>query len=84
MRRQAVKAGKASTDQTTPGKADSDSQTERPDHYSSPEVGGISCLATRLLIGRLRRVIRWPSLIGQAQGRRGDSHPSGWSPDLRR
>ena len=82
--RQALKAGKTSTDPTTPGEADPDSQTERPDHYSSPEVGGISSLATRLLIGRLRRAIRWPSLMGQAHGRRGNSHLSGAESELRR
>ena len=71
-------------DQTTPGEADLDSWTERADHSASPEVGGISSLATRLLIGRLRHAIRWPSLIGQAHGRQGNSHPSGWSPDLSR
>jgi len=84
MRREALMAGKASTDQTTPGEAYPDSQTERPDHLSSPAVGGISSLTTRLLIGGLHRTIRWPSLIGQVHGRWGDSNPYGWSPDLRR
>ena len=44
---------------------------------------GLLLLATRLLIGRTYRAIRWPSLIGQTHGRRGNSHPSGRSPERR-
>ena len=83
-RRPAIKAEKASRDQATPGEADPNSQTKRADHFVSPEVGGISFLATRLLIGRLHRAIRWPSLIGEAHGRRGNSHLSGAESELRR
>ena len=50
----------------------------------SPEVGAVSFLATRLLIGRFHRAIRWPSLIEQAHSRRGNSHLSGAQSDLRR
>ena len=71
-------------DQATPGEADAHSQRERADHSSSLEVRGISFLATRLLIGRWHRAIRWPSLIGQAHGRRGNSHLSGAESELRR
>ena len=83
-RRPAIKPEKASPDQATPGEADPDHQTERADHSASLEVGGISFLATRLLIGRLHRAIHWPSLIGQAHGRRGNSHLSGAESELRR
>ena len=38
---------------------------------------GALLLATRLLIGRTHRGIPWPSSIGQAHGRWGNSHPSG-------
>ena len=65
--------------------------TKTPDAPQSPrsllyslEAGGVSFLATRLLIGWLHRAIRWPSLIGQAHGRRGNSHLSGAESDLRR
>ena len=55
-----------------------------PDNHSFSSGGrGFFFLATRL-IGRTHRVIPWPSSIGQAHGRRGNYHPSGWSPDQRR
>ena len=77
MRQPAIKPDKAFPDRATPGEADPDCQTERADHSGSLEVGLISFLTTRLLIGQLHRTIRWPSLIGQAHGRRGNSHLSG-------
>ena len=83
-RRLVIKPEKASPDQATPGEADPDRQTECADHSVSLEVREISFLATRLLIGRLPRAIRWPSLIGQAHGRRGNSHLSGAESELRR
>ena len=83
MRRLAIKPKQASPDQATPGQADPDRQTERADHSASLEVGGISFLVTRLRIGWLHRPIRWPSLIGQAHGRRGNSHLSRAESELR-
>ena len=50
----------------------------------SLEVRPVSFFATRLLIGRFHRAIRWPSLIGQAHGWRRNSHLSGAESDLRR
>ena len=82
-RRPAIKSGKAFPDLATPGEADPDRQTEHADHSGSLEVGGVSFLATPLLIGRLPRAIRWPSIIGQAHGRRGNSHLSGAESELR-
>ena len=41
-------------------------------------------LTTRLLIGRNHRAIPWPPSIGQTHGRRGNSPPSGRSPEQRR
>ena len=83
-RRPAIKSGKAFPDRATPGEADPDRQTELADHSGSLEVRGISFLATHLLTGRLHRAVRWPSLIGQAHGRRGNSHLSGAESELRR
>ena len=58
MRRQAIKAKKASTDQTTPGEADPDRIIAPTVLRTSREVGGISSLATCLL--NVRRARPYP------------------------
>ena len=83
-RRPAIKPEKAFPDRATSGEAEPDRQTEHADHTRSLEVGEISFLATRLLIGRFPRAIRWPSLVRQAHGRRGNSHLSGAESELSR
>jgi len=56
-----------------------------PDHHTFFSGGrSLFSLATRLLIGRSHCAIPWPSSIGQAHGRRGNSHSSGRSPEWRR
>jgi len=49
-----------------------------------PSREGPLFMATPLPIGRNHRAIPWPPSIGQAHGRRGNSHPPGRSPKRRR